>query len=137
MTIVEHHSAEELQELFRQEKVARIAKRIWIAWQARLGRTEPQITEVIGWSRRSVQTWVQRYNEEGLTGLRDRTGRGRQPILSEAEQQLVADRLKEGDDLLAGMLGLNPRELFRDIFWNAVIASGSDLRCFGRGTNHS
>ena len=95
MTIVEHHSAEELQGLFRQEKVARIAKRIWIAWQARLGRTEPQITEVIGWSRRSVQTWVQRYNEEGLAGLRDRTGRGRQPILSEAEQQRVADRLEE------------------------------------------
>ena len=96
MTIVEHHSAEELQELFRQEKDAQIAKRVWMTWQARLGRTEPQITEAIGLSRRSVQTWVQRYNEEGLTGLRDRTGRGRQPILSEAEQQLVADRLEEG-----------------------------------------
>ena len=96
MTIVEHHSAEELQGLFRQEQDARVAKRIWIAWQARRGRTEPQITEAIGWSRRSVQTWVQRYNEEGLAGLRDRAGRGRQPILSEAEQQLVADRLEEG-----------------------------------------
>ena len=45
--------------------------------------------------------------------------------------------LKEGDDLLAGMLGLNSREFFRDFFLNAAIASGSDLRCFGRGTNHS
>ena len=41
MTIVEHYSSEELQGLFRQEKDARVAKRIWIAWQARLGRTEP------------------------------------------------------------------------------------------------
>ena len=67
MTIVEHHSAEELQRLFRQEKNARVAQRIWIAWQARLGRIEPQITAAIGWSRRSVQNWVQRYHEEGLT----------------------------------------------------------------------
>ena len=96
MTIVEHHSAEELQGLFRQEKDARVAKRIWIAWQARLGRTEPQITAAIGLARRSVQTWVQRYNAEGLAGLRDRVGRGRPPILSEAEQQCVADRLEEG-----------------------------------------
>ena len=116
MTIVEHHSAEELQELFRQEKVARIAMRIWIAWQARLGRTEPQITEVIGLSRRSVQTWVQRYNEEGLAGLRDRTGRGRQTILSEAEQQLVADRLEEGprEDDVCSLRGLDFQKFIED-----------------------
>ena len=96
MTIVEHHSAEELQELFRQEKDARIAKRIWIAWQARRGHTEPQITAAIGLSRRSVQNWVRRYHEQGLAGLQDRAGRGRQPILSEAEQQLVVERLEEG-----------------------------------------
>ena len=96
MTIVEHHSAEELQGLFRQEKDARVAKRIWIAWQARLGSTEPQITAAIGMARRTVQNWVQRYNAEGLAGLRDRAGRGREPILSEAEQQRVADRLEEG-----------------------------------------
>lgn len=35
MTVVEHHSAEELQALFRQEQEARRAKRIWIVWQAR------------------------------------------------------------------------------------------------------
>ncbi len=96
MMIVEHHSAEELQGLFRQEQDARVAKRIWIAWQARLGRTEPQITAAIGMARRTVQTWVQRYNEEGLAGLQDRVGRGRPPILSEAEQQRVAERLEEG-----------------------------------------
>ena len=116
MTIVEHHSAEELQELFRQEKVARIAKRIWIAWQARLGRTEPQITEVIGWSRRSVQTWVQRYNEEGLAGLQSRVGQGRKPILSESEEQLVAQRLeagpREGD--VCSLRGLDFQKFIED-----------------------
>ena len=68
MTIVEHHSAEELQGLFRQEKDARMAKRIWVAWQARLGSTEPQITAAIGRARRTVQIGVPRYNEEGIAG---------------------------------------------------------------------
>ena len=73
-----------------------MAKRIWVAWQARRGSTEPQITAAIGMARRTVQIWVQRYNEEGLAGLRDRVGRGREPILSESEQQRVAERLEEG-----------------------------------------
>jgi len=63
MTVVEHHSVGELQELFRQEKDARISKRIWMVWQARSGLTEPQITAGIGLARRTVQIWVQRYNE--------------------------------------------------------------------------
>ena len=79
MTIVEDHSAEELQGLFRQEKDARMAKRMWVAWQARLGITEPQSTAAIGRARRTVQIGVPRYNEEGLAGLRDRVGRGREP----------------------------------------------------------
>ena len=96
MTVVERHSAEELQGLFRQEKSARLAKRIWIVWQARLGRTEPEITAAIGLARRAVQSWVQRYNAEGLVGLRDRVGRGRKPILSQDEQQVVVERVEQG-----------------------------------------
>ena len=96
MTVVEHHSVDELQELFRREKDARVSKRIWMVWQARLGLTEPQITASIGMARRTVQDWVQRYNEEGLAGLRDRAGRGRKPILSLEERQAVAQRLNEG-----------------------------------------
>jgi len=96
MTVVEHHSADELQVLFRQERDVRVAKRIWIAWQARRGSTEPEITAAIGLSRRTVQTWVQRYNEEGLAGLQDRAGRGRDPILSEAQRKVVVQRMEAG-----------------------------------------
>ena len=91
----------------------------------------------------------------GLTGLRARRAdhpqvfvfslthccRSRAPLGPDASQRALLTEsafiLKERDDLLVGMLGLNPRELFRDFFFNAAIASGSDLRCFGRGTNHS
>ena len=96
MTVVEHHSAEELQALFRQEREARRAKRIWIVWQARLGQTAPQIAEGIGMSRRAVQEWVRRYNGEGLAGLETRAGQGREPILSEDERRLVAKHVEAG-----------------------------------------
>ena len=92
MTVVEHHTAEELQALFRQERVARRGRRIWIVWQARLGQTAPEIAKGIGLSRRAVQEWVRRYNQEGLAGLETRSGQGREPILSEDERQLVATR---------------------------------------------
>lgn len=96
MTVVEHHSAEELQALFRQEREARRAKRIWIVWQARLGQTAPQIAQQIGVSRRAVQNWVRRYNGEGLAGLASRAGQGREPILSEDERRLMAERVEAG-----------------------------------------
>lgn len=96
MTVVEHHTAEELQALFRQERNARRGKRIWIVWQARLGLTAPEIAKGIGLSRRSVQEWVRRYNGQGLAGLETRAGQGREPILSEDERQLVAQRVEAG-----------------------------------------
>lgn len=118
MTVVEHHSMGELQVLFRREKDARLAKRIWVVWQARAGLTEPQITASIGLARRTVQTWVRRYNEEGLAGLRDRLGRGRQPILSPEEQQAVAQRLEagpqEGD--VCSLRGLDFQKFIKDRF---------------------
>ena len=54
------------------------------------------------------------------------------PLLAEA-----ALILKEDDDSMVGVLGLDPCELFGNFFLKAATASGSDLRCFGRGTSHS
>lgn len=96
MKVVEHHSADQLQMLFRRESEARVAKRIWIVWQARLGKSEPEITASIGLSRRTVQTWVERYNAEGLAGLHNRPGRGRKPILSLTERQQLIQRVEAG-----------------------------------------
>ena len=94
MTVEEHHSVIDLERLFREEKSAQLAKRIWIVWQARLGRTEPEITAEISLARRSVQQCVRRYNAEGLAGLQDRAGRGRKPPLSPAEEELFRQRIK-------------------------------------------
>lgn len=94
MTVEEHHSVKDLERLFREEKSAQLAKRIWIVWQARLGRTEPEITAEISLARRSVQQCVRRYNAEGLVGLQDRAGRGRKPPLSPTEEERFRQRIE-------------------------------------------
>ena len=114
-------------------------------------RTRKLIQELV--DDRRVEHW--REDRFGLTGLWARRAddpevfvfglthrcRSRAPFGPDASPRAFltesAFLLKERDDLLVGMLGLNPRELLRDFFGNAAIASGSDVRCFGRGTNHS
>jgi transposase len=61
-----------------------------------LGQTATQIAQGIGLSRRAVLEWVRRYNGEGLAGLETQSGQGREPILSEHERQLVAQRVADG-----------------------------------------
>ncbi|RLS36959.1 MAG: helix-turn-helix domain-containing protein [Planctomycetota bacterium] len=95
MTVVDHHSLDELRARFERETDPRQSKRIWIIWQARQGRTEPQITAAVGMSRRAVQSWVHRYNLYGLEGLVDRPGRGRKPILSDEQRRFVAQWLDQ------------------------------------------
>ena len=94
LTVEEHHSVIDLERLLLEEKSAQLAKRIWIVWQARLGRTEPEITAEISLARRSVQQCVRRYNSEGLLGLQDRAGRGRKPPLSPAEEVVFRQRIE-------------------------------------------
>jgi transposase len=65
-----------------------------------------------------VQAWVRRYNEEVLAGLRDRVGRGRQPILSLEEQQAVAQRIETGpqDGDVCSLRGLDFQKFVEDQF---------------------
>ena len=71
-----------------------MAKRIWIVWQARLGRTEPEITAEINLARRTVQQCVRYYNAAGLAGLQDRVGRGLKPPPSSTEETLFRQRIE-------------------------------------------
>ena len=81
-------------------------------------RTEPQITAAIGLSRPTVQGWVQRDNENGLDGLRDRTGRGRNPILTPEEQQAVGQRVEHGpqEGDVCSLRGVDYQKFIEDQF---------------------
>ena len=66
MNVVSHHSEQQLQRLADREPRADLAKRLRTVLMAQQGFTAPEVAICTGFSPRSVQEWVARYNGEGL-----------------------------------------------------------------------
>jgi len=96
MHVTAHHTEQQLQRLADQEPRADLAKRLRTVLLARQGFTAPEIATCTGFSRRSVQEWVARYNREGLAGLETKPGRGRKPPLTPEEEDQLQQRLEAG-----------------------------------------
>jgi transposase len=96
MNVLPHDRVDELQRLYRTETNARLARRIQAVWLGRQGRTCRQIMDVTGAGRRTVFDWVAKYNDGGIDALLDRPRSGRPTLLSETQQQQLAERLEAG-----------------------------------------
>ena len=83
---------EELEKRERQETNAQLAKRLRIVILAIRGYTAPAVAMSLGLSRRIVQRWVYRYNEEGIPGLQDRRGNQRGSPLTPEQEEYVRQR---------------------------------------------
>jgi transposase len=51
------------------------------------GRTSKETGSITGMCDISVNSWLKRYKEEGISGLFTKSGRGRKPILNMAEDK--------------------------------------------------
>jgi transposase len=49
-------------------------------------------------TRQTLRDWVHRYNEEGVVGLRSRTGLGRAPALNDAQMAELKEIVTKGPD---------------------------------------
>lgn len=96
MNVAHHHSIDELHTLYRTTTEARLARRIHAIWLARRGRTCPEIVEIVGASRRTVQQWVAKYNRGGVDELLDKPRSGRPARLSAAQQAQLVQRIEAG-----------------------------------------
>ena len=92
----DQHPLAALQGLERREKDATRSKRLRIVILAMQGWTAPSIAMSVGLSRRDCQEWVRRYNEEGLPGLEDRHGGGRDSPLKAEQQEQFCKRIDDG-----------------------------------------
>lgn len=95
MYVAEHHSLQELQQQSRQQKDARLLLRIQAVGLAKQGQTAPQISQMLGVSRRQLQHWAHQYNAQGLDGLVDRRRGSNQRRLSDAQEQQIRDYLDQ------------------------------------------
>ncbi len=96
MHVEDRHGVDELRILARKAKDGRMRSRLLALALAKQGHTAVRTAELLGLSRRIVQKWVQRYNEDGLAGLSDRPGRGRACKLSQDQQRQLQKRIESG-----------------------------------------
>jgi transposase len=59
------------------------------------GDALPPIAQISQVDRRSVSTWIDRWQTMGLVGLSDKPGSGRRPLLNDDEQHKVHDYLHQ------------------------------------------
>lgn len=113
MRVANHHSEQQLQRLVNQESRAVPAKRLRTVLLAKQGFTAPEIATCTGFSRRSVQEWVARYNAEGLAGLDTKPGRGRKPPLTPQQAEQLQQRLDVGPLPEDGVCALRGKDVQR------------------------
>ena len=96
MNIELYHTTQELKELFRKEKDPRLATRIRAVYLGLMDKTAPEIAELLGYSRRTIQRWIRAYNQKGLDGLGDKNGRGSNCKLNDDQLQWLRQRIEQG-----------------------------------------
>ena len=97
ITIVELSAAARvaLQRGYEQGHSPAFGKRCQMLLLKSQGRTSSESGQIVGSCEMSVHNWVQRYQQEGITGLHTRPSRGRQPILQECDREAVQAAVKE------------------------------------------
>jgi len=93
---VKPHKPQQLQKLYRSETNARLARRIHGVYLASKGLTCPQIMEITGSARRTIQQWVAKYNTGGIKALKDSPRCGAPTKLSQKQQQAFCKRIEAG-----------------------------------------
>ncbi len=119
MHVKDYVPLEKLKKLARSEKNPKIAQRIQIIILAMQGYTAPGIALSLSLSRRTCQGWVQRFNQQGLVGLQDQPGRGRNALLTPEETEAFKNRLDAGPtdaDGVCTFQGEILREILEDEF---------------------
>ena len=96
MNVESHHTPLELQNFYRTEMNAKLARRIHGVYLASRGMTCPQIMQITGAKRRTVQQWVARYNRGGLEELRDKPRPGQPQHLPRHLEPKLMQRIEAG-----------------------------------------
>jgi transposase len=96
MKVELYHSTSELKALFRKEPNSRLATRIRAVYLALMDKSAPEIAKLLGYTRRTIQSWIYAYNRQGLDGLREGAGRGSKSKLNSDQIQWLRQRIEQG-----------------------------------------
>jgi transposase len=119
MNVRDHVTLETLQLLEKKATDPRYAKRLRIVILAITGFTAPAIALSVGLCRRAVQEWVERFNREGLNGLKDRRGGNRRKTLTAEQETQLCERLDRGatpEDGVCALRGVDVQRILAQEF---------------------
>ncbi|KKL52510.1 hypothetical protein LCGC14_2284730 [marine sediment metagenome] len=107
MNVKSHHTTKELKTLYRIEKNARLAQRIHGVYLASKELTCPEIMNITGAARRTIQQWVHKYNKQGIAGLKDKPRPGQPTKLPRKKEPKFRKRIEAGPTKTDGVSVLN------------------------------
>lgn len=119
MHVETHCTKDELDRLIDRSKCARQRQRLRVIRWASDGLSAEEVARHSKLCRRQVQKWVQRFNQAGLVGLKDRPGRGRPGPLSTEQQRQLQARLAAGptaDDHVCALRGVDLQRILAQEF---------------------
>ena len=91
---------DEIQNHFSVDEDARFVRRLDVVLLLCNEQSISKVADLFEINATTIQRWIQRLNEFGFEGLRDKPGRGRRSLLSEADQaELKKDIEKPPNDL--------------------------------------
>jgi transposase len=128
MRVESHDTLEALREAVRGASGADERDRVRMVMAAMEGATGASIAQRLGCTDRAVRKWIHRYNEGGLTGLRDLARSGRPRLLEAAKEEGVRQRVSEGakeGDGVCALRGVDVRRILEEEFGASYSLSGT------------
>lgn len=86
---------EELEDGYRTGQTHSFRQRCQTVLLKSDGRTSNEVVGILGGCEMTVNNWLNRYLEEGIEGLRTRSGRGRKSILQAEDLEQVKEAVKQ------------------------------------------
>jgi transposase len=104
----------ELEKGYRKGKNHSFRQRCQMILLKAENRTSLEVAEFLGCCEVVVNNWLKRFEAEGIKGLATRAGRGRPPILSQQNPELlqkVKDEIKKHPNSVKTVVGILEQEL--------------------------
>ena len=84
---VKGYSSDQIRVLFKSEDKYKIGIRLYAVYQVSLGKPSRELEVLYNTSFKQILNWVSRFEQEGIEGLRDKSGRGRKSKMTSEQQE--------------------------------------------------
>jgi transposase len=88
------YTPQTIQSLFRDDERYTIGIRLYAVYQVACGQSSRKLEELYNTSFKQITNWVHQFEREGISGLRNKARKGRNPKLTEEQRKLVKDVLE-------------------------------------------